>query len=296
MMTGSAMNRQSGNSGNNPNPGSGGGGGGGGPQRNNGGRRNILIPILIVIVIIIMIVGCVVVYRTGNTGYEGDGRTRTKLDSSMCIESSQWIDDELGWITNQSEVISAMEDFYDQTGVQPYLLLTDNLDGKGADLTNADAEAYLKDLYSSLFNDQGHLIFCFVEYSYSNYWNYIYVGSSANGVIDSSAREIMLGISDQYYYDSSLTDNEYFAKIFTTSAKTLMQDASQKARTRNIIIIILVIGAVLIVVLLVARQLAVARTKQAEKTKEILDTPIGQTPENEDLLKKYGDDSDGGSS
>ncbi len=293
------MNRQSrrrrtyGSSGGN---GSGNGGNGGGsPQRDNrNGQRRMLIPILIIVILIVMLIGCLAAIRSGNNNsYEGDGITRTPLEAGQCIESSEWLDDELGWISSQSTVTKGMNDFYERTGVQPYLIITDNIEGEGANLTDSAAESYLEDVYTSLFDDEGHLIFAFVEYLPGFYRTYLYTGTAASGVIDSSARDIILSVADRLYTDESLSDDAYFAEIFSESGQTLMQDYTQQHRTRNTVLIILVVGAVLIVLLLVARQLAVARTKQAEKTKEILDTPLGQSPEDEELERKYGDHSGG---
>ncbi len=266
----------------------------------------IMFPVLIVIIVVIMIIGSFVTYRSGGSGYgssynyadygysyayEDDGISRTKLESNLCIESPEWIDDELGWIRSKSTVEDAMQDFYSKTGVQPYLILTDNIDGKGADLTNSEAQEYMVDVYNSLYEDQGHMILAFVEYAPAEYNRYIYVGDAAESVIDSSAREFMLDLVDRYYW-SDLSDDELFETVFMVSADTLMENYISNHRVRNIIIIILVIGAVLIVILVLARRVATARARKAEATKKILDTPIGESPENEDLLKKYGSDSD----
>ncbi len=256
----------------------------------------VMFPILIILVVVIVLFSsCSVMfmspgYDNGYT-YEGDGITRTKLESNLCKESSQWIDDELGWLKSQSSVRKSMQYFYDQTGVQPYLIITDNVNGEGYYLTDDEAKEYLEDVYDSLYSDEGHMIFLFVEFSPSRYVTYIYTGTAAGSVIDSSAREIMLGIADRYYTDPDLTDDEYFETIFETSADTLMQDYNQRSRTRSTVIIILVIGVIVIIVLILAKRVSDSRAKEAEHTKEILDTPIGQSSTNEDLLKKYGDDS-----
>ncbi len=263
----------------------------------------MLFPILIVVFVIVIIIGSVVAVRGSRNNYAYDdygytyeydsgGINRTKLESDLCIESSQWIDDELGWIYSESTVRKAMDEFYKKTGVQPYLIITDNIDGKGSDVTEDEVRSYMEDTYAALYDDQGHMILLLEQYSNYDYNRYIYVGASAKSVIDSSAQNLILNYVDRYYSDQRLSNDEFFSEVFTTSAEALMPNH----RARNIGIIILVIGAVLIVVLIMARQVAMARAKKAEATKKILDTPIGESPENEDLLKKYGDDSDDGSS
>ncbi len=266
--------------------------GGGAPRGGGGGcLSGMLFPLVLVVIIVAVIVSsCAVMMSSNNDEYEGDGITRTKLEASQCKESSEWIDDELGWISSPSKVKSAMEDFYKETGVQPYLIITDNVDGKGEDLTESEVETYLDHVYESLYSDEGHMILLFVEYSPSEYLRYLYTGTAAESVIDSSAVEYILGLVDRYYTDSSMTDDEYFSTVFETAGKGLMQDYSERTRTTRIVIIIIVIGVILIIVLLLLRRLSESRSREAEHTKEILDTPIGDSAENEDLKKKYGED------
>lgn len=254
---------------------------------------------LVIIVILFMMVSfgsCgMMMSGPGNAGHTQTTTstiTRTKLESNLCTTSSEWIRDELGWLERESTVKSAMQEFYEITGVQPYLLITDNLNGKGRDLKDSDAEDYLQNLYDSLYDDEGHMIFAFIEYEQSRYVTYVYTGTAADSVIDSEAREIILSIADRYYTDSSLSDDAYFAKIFTASAEEIMRDVTGSAKTKNVIKIILVIAAVLIIVLMIVCHIQDSRTKEAEHLKEVLDTPIGESPTDEELLKKYGDDSD----
>ncbi len=281
------------------------------PRRRRGGvglgigiLGTLFFPVMIIIIVIVMIVGSLVTVRINRNNYayddygyeyEANEVTRTKLASNLCTESSEWISNEIGSFST-TETRKAEEYFYSETGVQPYLLITDNLDGKGSDLTDSEAESYLASVYDSLYNDEGHMILAFVEYDYDKFWVYIYTGVSADSVIDSSARDAIISIAERYYYDDTLTNDEYFATIFDESADVLMRDYTQSHRARNVIIIILVLGAVLIVVLIAVRGVLTARARKAEATKKILDTPIGDSPENEELKRKYGDDSDGGSS
>ncbi|MEY8427189.1 hypothetical protein AALA00_05575 [Lachnospiraceae bacterium 46-15] len=156
-------------------------------------------------------------------------RVRKKLGAEACISTDNILGDELGWITDVGTVKKGIDYFYDKTGVQPYLLICDNLDGKGGDITDDEAEEYLQSLYSSLYRDEGHMIFVFMEYEESQYITFLYTGRSADSVIDADAREIFLENADYYYTDSSLSDEEYFEKIFRESALSIMEDPSSKA-------------------------------------------------------------------
>lgn len=146
---------------------------------------------------------------------------RQKLDAEDCVESSEWIDDQAGWLSNQDKVINAMRSFYDQTGVQPYLVIADEINGN-KDYSTDDVEDYLRDLYDELYQDDGHLILLFCEPYENEYDPYLLVGEAAAQVVDTSGENIIYEAIDYWYTDSSLDDDAYFARIFVASANKLM--------------------------------------------------------------------------
>lgn len=155
---------------------------------------------------------------------EFQGAQKVKLDAGACVRSSRVLEDSLGWLSDAEEVEAAMDYFYDRTGVQPYLLICDSIDGKGEEITDAEAETFLQGLYESLYADEGHMLFVFMEYEESEYITYLYAGTDAGSVMDGEAREMFLNNVDWYYSDSSLSDDAYFAKIFRNSADDIMGD------------------------------------------------------------------------
>lgn len=146
---------------------------------------------------------------------------RTKLAASDCNTISEWYTDDLGWIHDTDTLNRGLKDFYDKTGVQPYLYITDNIDGskKPADV---EFERKLKLMYEQLFTDEGHVIVCFLESSPSDYATYYWAGSKAKQVLDYEGGEILLDYLDYYYTSDDLSDEEFFAKAFTKSADRMM--------------------------------------------------------------------------
>lgn len=129
---------------------------------------------------------------------------RSKLDSSLCTKVDTWYQDDINWIHDEKTLLKGLKTFYDQTGVQPYLWITDNINGKAKPNTS-DFETALKSKYSELFKDDGHVIVCFMESSPSVYATYYWAGSAAKGVIDDEAGEILLDVIDSKY-TSDLSD------------------------------------------------------------------------------------------
>ena len=58
------------------------------------------------------------------------------------------------------------------------------------------------------------MIFTFMEYAPSQYVTYLYTGTAADSVMDADARNLFLDCADRYYADSSLSDAEFFEKVF----------------------------------------------------------------------------------
>ncbi len=154
----------------------------------------------------------------------GEKAAKEKLAENACVRSEQVINDMLSWLSDTESVKREIEYFYQKTGVQPYLLICDRLDGKGGEITDEEAENYLKGMYDTLYDDEGHMIFVFMEYAESEYVTFLYTGEAADRVIDSDAREIFLDNADYFYTDASLSDDAYFAKIFHDSAEGIMNN------------------------------------------------------------------------
>lgn len=205
--------------------------------------------------------------------------------SGICTESNDWYEDSVGWVSSKAKVTSGMKTFYKKTGVQPYLIITDEVNGKGAALTDAEAEAYLEAKYDSLFHDEGHLIFLFIEYADSEYKEYLYVGNKASSVIDLEAQEIIYDYAD-YYYTSDLDDDTYFSMVFEKAADRIMtKTTTNQDIARKIVGVIGVIGGIIIIGAIVVKKKKYEAQK-AEEDRRILETPVNN-PDDDSLKNKY---------
>lgn len=148
---------------------------------------------------------------------------RVKLGAEACIRTDGMIKDTLEWLSDIKTVEKAMNQFYKKTGVQPYLYICNKIEGKGGEITDEEAQSFGQSLYDSMYQDEGHMIFIFMEYADSEYATFLYTGAEADQVMDADAREIFLDCADEFYTDSTLNDEEYFAKIFRESAKEIMR-------------------------------------------------------------------------
>lgn len=205
------------------------------------------------------------------------------------VDETEYFTDTIGWIGNRTELLGGMKYFYQKTGVQPYLYLTDNINGSTTP-SMAELETFANDLYDKLFTDEAHLLLVFFEHDPSAYMDYYVTGTQAKTVIDTEAGDVLLDYIDKYYYSDNLTDEEFFSNVFRDSADRIM------TVTRSPWISVLTVLGVLLLLSLSYmwwRHAKKQKNLEAQQTEEMLKTPLdtfGNT-EAEELAKKYDDET-----
>ncbi|MBQ3518453.1 MAG: hypothetical protein IJA31_03940 [Clostridia bacterium] len=162
------------------------------------------------------------------TPVEGD---RTKLDASLCTPIDTWYEDQAGLLSfdNESEDLeAALNYFYEWTGVQPYLLIIDNIDGN-YDPDWETVDNYLYNRYIELFGeDEGHYIFLYFMNTDGTYTTWYCPGLYTMRIMDDNAYYILTDYLNMYYYEST-TWTEMFEMTFIRTAEDIMrvnEDAS----------------------------------------------------------------------
>ncbi len=181
-----------------------------------------------------------------------------------------------------------MKSYYDKMVIMPYMILKDNI---GGDKNNAEAQVWMQKKYAELFkNDQTHLLVAYYQENGSDDYAFLYAGSSANGVVDEDAREVIYNYFNRYY-TSDLSDDEYFAKVFEESAKEIMKqsDTGWKAYLFWLVVVI----AVLVIMNIIDYKNTM-KIKKQEAAAKILNANIedpGWKDDAEDLAEKYVDEA-----
>ncbi|MDO4616202.1 MAG: TPM domain-containing protein [Lachnospiraceae bacterium] len=275
----------------------------GGPRTGGGCCSSFLVmPIIIILAIMLLLFSFNSVGSTGSSysnGITESTVTRTALDASECTEYPSYYTDELGWFGNGSEITSGMKQFYQETGVQPYLYLTDTVDGTTSP-TEQQMEDYAEEIYDRLFSDNGHLVLLFrqEDNNYGSYDMWITTGSSARHVIDTEACSILFDYVEHYYYDDSYSEEGVFGEAFASAADRIMNNGSasgsgSSSSGRSIFGIVLLAALIIAAVwVFVSRRLKKnkenAKKRQAERD-EILNTPLKKFSSDtiDDLKEKY---------
>ena len=242
-------------------------------------------PSFIVILVIALIAEIFLISSVFGSFFGAGSTPRERLSADLVHTSQSWYEDRLGWIYDEDELLSGMEDFYEETGVQPYLLICDNMDGYGYELPDELAEEYLAELYGSLFSDEGHMIYAFMEYMPSYYMTFIYTGSDADRVMDAAAREEMFEITDRLYYDEDLTDEEFFSEIFSETADEIMKDG--RGAGRYVILLLSIAIPIAMIWEFLRRKKKYETEERKRRVKEILETPLEPSQDEKELREKY---------
>lgn len=205
------------------------------------------------------------------------------------VNETDYFTDEAGWIESQTEMIDGLRYFYQETGVQPHVYITESINGSSS-ATIADVEAFAATLYDELFTDEAHLLLVFYEGTPNNYITQYVTGTQAKQVIDTEAADILLDYIDRYYYESNLTDAQFFSKAFRDAADRIMT-----VTTSPWIPVFMIAGAAAIAFLLFYwwKKRKEQQAIEAKRTEDILNKPLstfGGSSEADDLAKKYSDD------
>lgn len=128
------------------------------------------------------------------------------------------------WINDPYVLEGGLKYFYDKTNVQPFVYITDNINGD-PNPTLDEIDEFSAELYDELFTDEAHLLLVHFENyaSYDHEYSYhtIY-GSQAKILMDQEAESILFDYLD-YNYPRDMTEEELFSKSFEQTADRIME-------------------------------------------------------------------------
>lgn len=239
---------------------------------------------LIFIAVIFIFVALPVIYESNPITTSTVNRDPLPAGS---VQETDYYTDALFWFGNDTELLNGMKHFYQKTGVQPYLYITDTVDGS-RNPSSSQMEEFAGSLYDELFQDEAHLLLVFQDAD-GHYTDWVITGSQAKQVVDNEAVNILLDYVDRYYYDSSLDESELFGKAFSMAADRMM------SKTINPIVIFIVgcvIVTIVIAIVYVFKKKQEQKQREDEQMERILNMDLnagdaGVSPEVQDLENKY---------
>lgn len=207
---------------------------------------------------------------------------REKIENPIPYDNN-CIKDELGYVENTSKLSKNLKNFYNKTGIQPYIYL------KSYDETltsDSQKDNYAQNWYEQNIDNEDTFLFVYYEDQDPNEIGYMtYVnGKQVTSVMDSEAVNIFWNYIDRYWTDDSLSTVEVFTKTFNSTANTIME----KSTTSNDIIkiICIIVGIIIVIggIIYILRMKFKRDKEKAKETVEILKTPLDKSDE---LRDKY---------
>ncbi len=257
---------------------------GGGYARSFGCGGALTIVVLIFILIIVLTVS------VSTPGIPKSTANREKANTGVAFQNDCIID-ELDWFDNVPKTERRLKDFYDKTGVQPFIYLK----AYDPDIrTDSEKEAYANQWYEDNIGNEG--TFLYVYFAEKNtdgdVGDMYYVnGKQVGSVMDAEAVDIFWAYIDNAWYGNMSTD-DVFVSAFNNTAQRIMTKTT--TNTDIILWVVVFAGAVLVIVLVIkAMKLKRQHEKEAnEEAERILKTPLGSYED--DLADKYTKNTDNG--
>ena len=255
----------------------------------SGKKNSGCLGVVLTVTIWMMLVGFFFSLVGGVSTQSGDYITKSTINRKKLhlnvSDKEGYFTDECGWIRNRAELEKGLKQFYNSTGVMPYIYIINNVAGD-YNPSSQKLEQFVESAYEKLFDDEGHILLLFWDYG-GAYEYVLWLGADTIPLMDSEACDILFDYLDYYYYYAE-TEEAFFADAFAKAGKHMMQV------TRSPIYYIVIVGVVGLGIFACymiwkkRQEKEAARKKRAE---EILNTPLEKFGTNgdviDDLEKKY---------
>lgn len=207
-----------------------------------------------------------------SNGKQVSTRNREKIENPVAY-TNDCVKDEIGYVEDTSALSRNLQNFYNKTGIQPYIYL------KAYDsslTTDTEKEDYARDWYDKNIDNEDTFLYVYFEDADPDEVGYMaYVnGKEVTSVMDAEAVSIFWNYIDRYWTDGSLTMVQVFSKTFDSTAKTIMTKSTtgKDLVKKGILFGIVLVGAVAVIVIL--RMHYKRQKEKAQETVDILNTPL----------------------
>lgn len=266
-----------------------------------GSRRNVYVgrstsPLSAIIVFIFILAVIILMIVPDFFGSESSVKnTRERTALSGVVSKTDWYDDQIGWVSSPNVLVEGLEDFYKETGIQPYVMFIPYSQQfwKNNQFQSSDATDYLETIYRKKFKDEGHFIFAYFacqndsKHEMDGEFKYL-SGYSADTIMDNEAIQILWGYHQKNYYDTSLSLEAMISNTFSSTGQSIMSKPTNFWDFAKIGIGVVGVVGIGIIIYLIFKNKAKREKEKEEYTKEILDKPLETFGEDtSDLEDKY---------
>ena len=215
---------------------------------------------------------------------------RVALSAGEAQQTGFYTDEDGDWIHNTAVLEKGMRQFYNETGVWPYIYILPN----GSVTSTSQLQQMAQELYSELFQDQAHFLLVFCDNNSGSFNCGYWAGSSARTVMDDEAATILADYLWKHYQDYSISEEEIFSNAFADTADRIMTVTPSPIVEAIPIVICVAVVIIAVLVALILRNQRQAKQREAERMQQILSTPLETygDKELEELEAKYAETSE----
>ena len=251
------------------------------PARQGNGCRTAILIALIVLLVFMLV--SMFANQSGSTV------VREKLTGVPAYDSG-CVADQIGVFDDAGTVEKGLKDFYDQTGVQPYVIFKDY---DSSLTTDAAKEKWANDFYDAKIDQENGFLFVYFGESPedgSGYMSYV-SGTQTNAIMDDEAIDLFWGRIDKAWSDFGGSGfDSAFVKAYSDTATTIMRVSTTGNDVLKWVLIVLLAAVILGWILRMRKEKNRREKERAEETERILNTPIDKIGEDaDDLVNKYRD-------
>ena len=252
-----------------------------------GGRARVGCGTQIVAVLIVLMVIFAMVRLDGGFGSSNIPAStinREKVNTGVAFQNDCIID-ELGWFDNISSTSKKLQNFYNETGVQPFIYLKAY---EPSLATDDQKVTYAEQWYEDNIDNEGTFLFIYFaeedqdgDVGYMSYVN----GKQISTVMDAEAVDIFWAYLDNAWYTDMSTD-DMFVQIFNNTAKRIMDKSTTSADVWKWVVVGVVVVAGGFIIIKIMKTKRQHDKEENEETERILNTPLEGKPA-DDLVEKY---------
>ena len=220
---------------------------------------------------------------------------REKLELGYGYRNDNVID-EIGWINNPSRLSRDLQEFYNKTGVQPYIVLLNYIPGvTGSDNTEYRyAEALFDEMKDNGTLNEGCMLLVYFDTDNPNTdgASQMILGYQTESVMDAEAVDIFWAYYNQHFF-SNEDEDAMFKGMFNDTASRIMQKSTTGMDVVKWVVIGVVVAGVIVGVVIIMKTKRRHEAERAAETQQILSTPLhGEGTSGDSLLDQYSDRQD----
>lgn len=197
------------------------------------------------------------------------------------------VQDQIGWFSNTASAGNGLRNFYDKTGVQPYVLFA-KYNPKLT--TDKEKQAWADQWFETHVHNEDAVLFTyFADQDTENSVGYmdLTIGKRAGTVMDQQAQEIFWTYLDQYWYSDRSTDDAVVQAFNSSADRIMTKTTTQQDVTKWIIvavIVVLIVASIIVALIIMFKR----KREHEEYVERMVTTPLETSAD--PILQKYDHD------